>query len=100
MLSSNQVSDRGPKIGPIGRRKSEAFAIAAEQHRKARMRQDGKSRCEFFRCLGQSLRRHPVDRAECRDYVWRGEIVVSGRSDEIKPMSRCFRVLNMDGKGS
>ena len=60
----------------------------------------GKSRSEFFRGLGQSLRRHSVYRAECRDYVRRPEIVVSRRSDEIKPMSRHFRVLNMNGEGA
>ena len=100
MLLSNQVGDRSPKFGSIGRRKPEAFAIAAEQHRKARMRQMGKSRSEFFRGLSQSLQRHPVYGAERRDYVWRAESVVSRRSDEIKPMSRYFRVLNMDGEGA
>jgi hypothetical protein len=48
MLLSNQVSDRSSKFGCIGGRKPEAFAIAAEQYRKARMRQMGKSRSEFF----------------------------------------------------
>jgi hypothetical protein len=100
MLLSNQASDRSPEFGSIGRRKPEAFAIAAEQHRKARMRQMGKSRSVFFRGLGQSLRRHPVYGAERRDYVWRAESVVSRRSDEIKPMSRYFRVLNMNGEGA
>ena len=52
MLVSNQVSDRSPKFGCIGGRKPEAFAIAAEQYRKARMRQMGKSRSEFFCGLG------------------------------------------------
>ncbi len=81
------------------RRQVEGLGPAADQHRRAWMRQGVDRRGEARVFVGQLLRRHPMRRADDRDDVVALQPVMVGRHDQIEQAGRRAGVLDLNHEG-